>query len=100
LIVRKNNIQEALPLAEKAHELAITNPNISDTLGWINHLAGQDDKATKLLDEASKAAAENAEIHLHLAVASGATGNKPAAGAALKRALEIDPKLEQNKEVE
>ena len=39
LAVRKNNPQEALPLAEKAHELVKGNPNIADTLGWIYHLA-------------------------------------------------------------
>jgi uncharacterized protein (TIGR03790 family) len=99
LAVRKNNIQEGLPLAEKAHELAKGNANISDTLGWIYHLAGQDEKAVKLLEEAVRSSAGNAEMHLHFAVVSAATGNKLAAEIALKRALELDPKLEQNDEV-
>jgi uncharacterized protein (TIGR03790 family) len=99
LAVRKGNFQEALPLAEKAHELAKGNGNISDTLGWIYHLAGQDEKAAKLLEEAVRSSAGNAEMHLHFAVVSAATGNKLAAEIALKRALELDPKLEQNDEV-
>ncbi len=100
LAVRKNNVQEALPLAEKANELAKGKlPNVSDTLGWIYHLAGQDDKAVKLLEEAVRSGTGNADMHLHFAVVSAATGNKLAAEIALKRALEIDPKLEQSEEV-
>jgi len=100
LAVRKNNVQEALPLAEKANELAKGKlPNVSDTLGWIYHLAGQDDKAVKLLEEAVRSGTNNADVHLHFAVVSAATGNKLAAEVALTRALEIDPKLEQSEEV-
>ena len=99
LAVRKNNIQEALPLAEKAYSLAKGASNIADTLGWIYHLAGQNDKAVKLLEEAARSASQNAEMHLHFAIVSEATGNKLAAQISLQRALEIDPKLEQKEEV-
>lgn len=99
LAVRKNNVQEALPLAEKAYGLAKGNANVSDTLGWIYHLAGQDEKAAKLLEEAVRSGTTNAEMHLHFAVVSAATGNKLASEIALKRALELDPKLEQREEV-
>jgi Tfp pilus assembly protein PilF len=100
LAVRKDNINEALPLAEKAYELGKGSPNISDTLGWIYHLAGQNEKAAKLLEEAARAGSGSAQMHLHLAIVSAETGNKLAAEVALQRALEIDPKLEQTKEVE
>jgi uncharacterized protein (TIGR03790 family) len=99
LAVRKNNVQEALPLAEKAHELAKDNANVSDTLGWIYHLTGQDAKAGRLLGEAVKSAAPNPQMHLHFAVVSAAIGDKLAAEVALQRALELDPKLEQSEEV-
>jgi len=99
LAVRKNNVQEALPLAEKAYSLAKGAPNIADTLGWIYYLAGQNDKAVKLLEEAARSASKNAEMHLHFAIVSEATGNKLAAQVSLQRALEIDPKLEQKEEV-
>ena len=99
MAVRKNNLQEALPLAEKAYALAKGNPSVADTLGWIYHLAGQDEKAVKLLEEAAKSAGANASVHLHFAVVSAATGNKLAAEVALDRALQIDPKLEQSEEV-
>ena len=53
----------------------------------------------KVLEEAVRSGPNNADIHLHFAIVSAATGNKQAAEIALKRALEIDPKLEQNEEV-
>jgi uncharacterized protein (TIGR03790 family) len=96
--IRKNNIQEALPLAEKAHSLA-KNPATSDTLGWIYHLAGQNDKAVKLLEEAAKAMPTSSDVQLHFAVVSAEIGNMTAAESALKRALAIDPKLEQSEDV-
>ncbi len=99
LAARKNNPQEALPLAEKAYELAKGSAPVADTLGWIYHLAGQDDKALKILEGASRSAGNNADIHLHFAIVSAATGNTLAAEVAMKKALEINPKLEQSDEV-
>jgi uncharacterized protein (TIGR03790 family) len=99
LAVGQKNIQEALPLAEKAYALKKNQTNISDTLGWIYHLAGQNDKAIKLLEEAVKAGSNNADIQLHFAVVSAEMGNLSAAESALKRVLEIDPKLEQSEDV-
>jgi uncharacterized protein (TIGR03790 family) len=99
LAVRKNSVQEALPLAEKAHSLAKGSPSVADTLAWIYHLSGQEEKAAKLLEEAARAAPQNAEIHQHFALVSAALGNKLAAEVALQRALEIDPKIRQREEV-
>jgi uncharacterized protein (TIGR03790 family) len=99
LAVRKNNVQEALPMAEEAYKLAKENPNIKDTLGWIYHLAGQNEKAMPLLEEAVKSASRNAEMNLHFAVISAEMGDMLAAEVALLRAIEIDPKMEQREEV-
>lgn len=99
LAVRKNSVQEALPLAEKAYSLAKGAASVADTLGWIYHLAGQNDRAVKLLEEAARSASQNAEMHLHFAIVSEATGNKLAAQVALQRALEIDSKLAEREEV-
>ncbi len=99
LAVRKNNLEEALPMAEKAYALSKQNPNMADTLGWIHHLAGQNDRAVELLEEAVRGQSRNAEIHLHFAIVSAETGDTLAAEVALRRALEIDPKLEEREEV-
>jgi tetratricopeptide (TPR) repeat protein len=99
LAVRKNNVAEALPLAEKAYSLSKGAPVIADTLGWIYHLSGQNDKAVKPLEDAVRAAPKNPEIHLRFAIVSEATGNKLAAEIGLQRALEIDPKLAEREDV-
>ncbi len=99
LAVRKNAPQEALPVAEKAYNLAKGNPDITDTLGWIYHLMGQEDKAIQLLEQAVKVGGQNAEIHLHFAVVSAALGQSLAAEVSLNRALEIDPGFEERDEV-
>ena len=99
LAVRNNNVQEALPLAEKAYALAKGGATSADTLGWIYHLAGQNDKAAKLLESASRAAPRNAETHFHYAVVSADLGDILTAAVALQRALELNPKLEQTEEV-
>jgi uncharacterized protein (TIGR03790 family) len=99
LAVRKNAVGEAIPFAEKAYGMAQTSPNIIDTLGWIYHLAGQNDRAFKLLKEAADLDVQNAEIFLHLAIAGANSGNPGSSEAALKRALTIDPKLQESAEV-
>jgi len=99
LAVRRNSPKDALPLAEKAHSLAKGNPNIADTLGWIYHLLGNNEKANELLAAAVQADAQNAEIHLHLAIVSADLGQILQASAELSRALQLDPKLESSEEV-
>jgi Tfp pilus assembly protein PilF len=107
LAVRKGVLTEAIPLAEQAYDLVKENPkmaevlgpSVSDTLGWIYHLAGQSQKAVPYLEEATKAKSSRGEMHLHLAIAQAKTANMPAAKAALQRALELDPKLEKREEV-
>ena len=99
LAVHKNSIDEALPLAEKAYDLSNKNPNVADTLGWIYHLSGQDEKASKYLEEATRTSNPNPQIHLHFAIVSAAIGNTLAAEIALQRAVEINPELEKTEEV-
>jgi uncharacterized protein (TIGR03790 family) len=99
LAVRKNMVQEALLLAQKAYDLAKNNASVTDTLAWIVHLSGDDARAAVLLEEAVKSGTQNADVHLHLAIVKAALGQKEAAAAALKKALELDPKMAEREEV-
>ncbi|MEM8737154.1 MAG: tetratricopeptide repeat protein [Planctomycetota bacterium] len=50
--IMANNLdapQEALPIAERAAELAPDNAEVLDTLGWTYHLADQNEKALQAL---------------------------------------------------
>jgi uncharacterized protein (TIGR03790 family) len=99
LAVRKNAVAEAIPYAEKAYNLAKGNPNVADTLGWIYHLNGENDKALKILKEAAGTGANNGDIFLHLAIVSAELGDRAGSQAALKKALQINPKLQNTDEV-
>src|SRR4029453_3360414 len=56
LAVRENTPGEALPLARRAVSLQPENPSMLDTLGWIEHLLGNDESAVRSLVQASKLA--------------------------------------------
>jgi uncharacterized protein (TIGR03790 family) len=99
LAVRRNRAQEALPLAEKASRLAGNNANIQDTLGWIYHLTGADDKAIDLTKSAVQKDPNNAEMHLHLATLLAAQGQTTEAQSELTRSLALNPNLESAEEV-
>ena len=55
LAVRQSSPQEAKPLAEKAVALAPNDPNVADTLAWIEHLLGNHAVAAKLIRPVVKA---------------------------------------------
>jgi len=99
LAVRRKAPKEALPLAEKAYKLTNGNANVADTLGWIHHLTGDNQKANEYLQSAVRSAPDSAEIHLHLAVVSAELGQTLAAAVELDRALKLDPKLETTEDV-
>ena len=99
LAVRKGQPMEALPLAEKAYSLAKGSPNVSDTLGWIHHLAGDDTTALRYLEEALQSGGQSAEVQLHAALVYAAAGKSDQAAEALSRALKLDPALADRADV-
>ncbi len=99
LAVRRRSPKEALPLAERAYKASNGQAVVADTLGWIYYLIGDKEKAKALVEAASRALPENAEIHLHLAAIYVDLGPAPQAAAELDRALKLEPKLESTDEV-
>jgi len=98
LAVHKGAPAEALPLALKAYQIAGGAANVADTLGWIQHLLGDEQAAEKLLAPAAKALPGNGSVHLHLAAVYGATGRRAPAAVELAKALELDPALANDPE--
>ena len=90
---------EALPIAQRAAAVAPNDPNVLDSLGWIQHLAGNDADAAKLLAAAIRLAPNNAEVRLHAAVVFAARGAVAVAEAELKEVLRLNPSLEGSEEV-
>ena len=93
LAVRGNQPKEALPLATRAASLAPSNALISDTLGWIHHLLGNDQEALRLIEPASRVLTDNAESQFHAAVIYAALGRLDEAARALRAAGQLDPSL-------
>jgi uncharacterized protein (TIGR03790 family) len=79
LAVRKGELREAQPLAERAHTLAPQSGVIADTLGWIYFISGDAGRALPLLSEAARLEPANGDIREHLATIRSALGDGPAA---------------------
>jgi Tfp pilus assembly protein PilF len=99
LVARRGTPAEALPFNERAFNVSTSHAQIADTFGWTQHLVGQNAAADPLLAEAVAGDPQNGVIQLHVAVVKAALGLNEAAGAALKRSLELDPRLEADPEV-
>ena len=97
---RRDGIREALPLARRAQALARNVPAIADTLAWILHLAGDDREAQTFSAIAVRGAPDNAQMRLHAAVIGAALGATSMAVRELARALELDPRLEKDPQVQ
>jgi uncharacterized protein (TIGR03790 family) len=84
--------KDALPLAERAYRLAAI-PVVADTLGWIQHLLGDDQAAAPLLERAAAAVPDNPEILVHAAFVHAAVNNLAKARQELDAAEKLDPHL-------
>jgi uncharacterized protein (TIGR03790 family) len=99
LAVRRNAPAEARTFARRAAAIAPGSGTVLDTLGWIEHLLGNDAVATNLLAEAVKLQPEQGELRLHAAVVLMAIGQRDRSEAELKEALRLDPALEETDQV-
>jgi Flp pilus assembly protein TadD len=94
------NLDEALTLARKAHELAPNSGPILDTLGYTHYRRKEYDKAEPLLRKAVEVLANDASVHYHLGLTYYRLGRKDDAIFALRRSLQLDEKLPQAAEVQ
>ena len=85
-----NELDKALEVAQKAHDLAPQEPHSADTLGWILFRKHEYAKALPLLTDSANQIGDSAEVQYHLGMAQYMAGNEDAARTALKRALEIE----------
>lgn len=99
LAVRKGELREALPLADRARTLMPRSGVIADTLGWIHFMAGDAGRALPLLAEAVRLEPSIAEIRLHLAQVHAALGNGAAAREQANKAVQLDPSLRNQTDI-
>ncbi|MBL8514197.1 MAG: PEP-CTERM system TPR-repeat protein PrsT [Betaproteobacteria bacterium] len=66
----------ALAMAERAHQSAPGNPNVTDTYGWLLAQQGDLKKGIELLTQAAAAEPKSASIRIHLTRALIKSGDK------------------------
>jgi uncharacterized protein (TIGR03790 family) len=99
MIARKGTPASSLPFGIPAYNIAALRGQVSDTLGWIYHLLGDQERSAQLLAEAVAGDPDNGLIHVHLADVALAAGQTAKAKASLERALELDAALSEEDEV-
>lgn len=99
LAVYRNMPMEALPYARRAVAQAPTNLALLDTLGWIQHLLGDDASAVKVMAQIARANIPVASIRLHAAIVFAAQGARAVAQNELNAALKLNPELEKTNDV-
>ena len=97
LAERQHKPKEALPLAEEAYRRT-PQPLVADTLGWVQHLLGNDIEAVRLLDLAAKGGDEP-EVLIHAAAVHLALSDAPAARKDIDAALALEPALKDRADV-
>ena len=99
LAVHKNAAAEALPFAQRAVATAPDDPNLLDTLGWVQHVGGDERAAAATFERVLRAKPRNAEVHLHAAFVFAATSQFASAKRELDVSLELDPSLKGRADV-
>jgi|GEM_PF-2625936 len=89
-------LDEARNLAARAQQAMPRNAALLDTMGWINHLGGDNARALPLLVRASAGLPASAEVHYHLGTVYAATGNNTWA----RYHLEAAQSLPEGKDIE
>jgi uncharacterized protein (TIGR03790 family) len=100
LAIRKGNLKEALPLAERAVALVPRSGVIADTLGWIHFMSGNSGRALPILQKAATLSPTVAEIHVHLAQVYSAAGRVDDARRELESAVRLDETLTRRADIE
>lgn len=99
LAVHLDAAADALPLARRAAALAPTDPAILDTLGWVEHLAGNHKEALRILSDVVAREPSRADFRLHAAFAYLAVGDRLNAQQQLAEAVRLDPALDDSTDV-
>jgi Flp pilus assembly protein TadD len=91
MMMRGENLDVALSLAQAARRGMPDSPNVADTLGWAFYLKGVYGSARELFEEAAKKDPGNSTLQYHLGLTYDKTAEKDKAEVHLKKALELAP---------
>ncbi len=94
------NLDVALSLAQVARRGMPNSPSSGDTLAWIYYQKGNYASARDLLEEAIKAAPNDAAIHYHLGMTYAKLSNSTDAITHLKKAAALAPNSQTAKDAD
>jgi Flp pilus assembly protein TadD len=94
------NLDVALSLAQIGRRGMPNSPSSADTLAWIYYQKGNYDSARDLLEEAIKAAPNDAAIHYHLGMTYAKLSNSTDAVTHLKKAVALAPNTQTAKDAD
>jgi tetratricopeptide (TPR) repeat protein len=94
-----DNLDEALKLAQRAVDKAPSNPQFSDTLGWVYTKKGMSDNAVQIFRKLVQQHSDSPTFSFHLGVALFQKGEVAEARLQLGRALELQPSSELKKQI-
>jgi tetratricopeptide (TPR) repeat protein len=95
-------LKKALEYARKALNKDPNNPQVLDTMAWVEFKAGSIDRAVKYTESAAKGAENDPIINYHTGLINAGTGNNRAARKYLSRAMELgleDEKAQECKRI-
>ena len=90
---QEGNLEQALSYAQKAKQVAPKQPDILDTLGWVQYKRGNYKEALPNLKAAADGSPNNPTIRYHLGLVYHKLGIKDQAIAELKKSLSISDKF-------
>lgn len=93
------DLDQALTLAQRAKQKLPSDPNISDTLGWIYIKKNLSEDAIRVFRELCTKEPKNATYRYHLAMALFQKGDRPAARKELETALQSGPSKEEQTKI-
>lgn len=97
VLQKQGDLNAALRLAVRAHQLAPESPITNDTLGWLLFHNGETDKALRYLRDAKLRAPKLAQIRYHLAAVLVKSGRSAEARKELDIALQT-PEFEERQD--
>jgi tetratricopeptide (TPR) repeat protein len=100
LAVYRRAPDQALPLARRALAYGPDYPELLDTIGWIEHLLGNDASAMEHLRNALVRTPPNPTVWLHAAVVAATLNASAEAERYLAMALQMNPSLQTSQDAE
>jgi uncharacterized protein (TIGR03790 family) len=99
LATTKGKPQDALLYAERAATIAKSNPQIVDTLAWVQYLLGKTAEATLTIRRARALTGDDADILFHSALILAAAKDNAGASSELAAAVKANPELAKREDV-